>query len=558
MLQHSTLDDIAYNHNQRNSLPSYHGRSSAKRRSIKNRHRRHRSTSSAKRKNFATDQCAVCLDESSTLDTKLFPCGHTFHGQCLIQWVTVQKGRKFNCPLCRQDIANFIQMTGNQHINEQLIAIWNEHYLCTSSTQSSNKPLGDCSKTNGKEPESLIVKTKSVESTQCACDHDHEHAPKTVDVQKEPEPLIMDPLPSITVDTEPPKEANTAIAVASNNKSDHSVWKFIWKNPAFLYKSTTPSASSQSAMLSTSPLHAVTANAVSYEETQDTQLQWYQPPMTHPVPPRRRKPAARPTKLDEPPQPPISPPLLHETRVYEEEPAKKELGLLPFTALNVQSGLAAGFCAGSTTFALTQQFRYQLWTNGAHKGAILGSLRSSLMPILSETVPSVAVFFTSYEHLKRYLCNIDTEKHSPFYTFGQRFVSAGIASSLAYYAPNPHVSGRALLPFRFATFFGTFELCKDAMSKRHDELNVMQVAGSAAVGGSIAHSLYYPLMQLKTAGTVNLSITSFPSLVSSVVADSGNIGRSVYRGWVSSWSRFLPSCVVCSCAFEYSKRYLCE
>jgi len=34
--------------------------------------------------------------------------------------------------------------------------------------------------------------------------------------------------------------------------------------------------------------------------------------------------------------------------------------------------------------------------------------------------------------------------------------------------------------------------------------------------------------------------------------------RMLYKGWVSSLSKFLPSCVACSCAFEYGKRYLSQ
>jgi len=92
-------------------------------------------------KDYREDQCAVCLAEScvSELDTRLFPCGHTFHGECLIQWVNVQQEQnqkhgspKFECPLCRQQIAHFIQMTGDQVINDQLIRIWNQHqYQCS-------------------------------------------------------------------------------------------------------------------------------------------------------------------------------------------------------------------------------------------------------------------------------------------------------------------------------------------------------------------------------------------------------------------------------------------
>eukprot|EP01083_Nonionella_stella_P272670 924755_1 len=141
MLSHSTLDDIEY------SKYSY-----STRKSIKNHRRRHHHSKSRKSSknfnNYASDKCAVCLDDKIILDTKLFPCGHTFHGECLIQWVTIQKGRKFNCPLCRQDIAHFVQMTGNQKINQQLIQIWNEQYLYNTQTDIENNTQTDNKNTN--------------------------------------------------------------------------------------------------------------------------------------------------------------------------------------------------------------------------------------------------------------------------------------------------------------------------------------------------------------------------------------------------------------------------
>merc|ERR1712154_747716 len=143
--------------------------------------------------------------------------------------------------------------------------------------------------------------------------------------------------------------------------------------------------------------------------------------------------------------------------------------ILDFTSLNAESGLFAGLAAGSTSFLLSNAMRMSLLRS-----------TSSLLPILSETVPSVAIFFTSYEHLKKYLFDVDNVNHSHLRTFSERFASAGIASSFAHIVSG----GNGLLPLRFAAFFGTFELCKDVMNKRHEELNVFEVASSAAIGGT--------------------------------------------------------------------------
>jgi len=235
---------------------------------------------------------------------------------------------------------------------------------------------------------------------------------------------------------------------------------------------------------------------------------------------------------------------------------------LNYSILNIKSGILAGLCAGSTTFLMAQQIRHELVNHGT-KGVMNGSIRNSFIPIMSETIPSVAVFFTSYEHLKRYLFDIDNINNPNYLTFSQRFISAGIASSIAYYLPHAMsnksislTSTKGLLPFRFATFFGTFELSKDIMNKQHDQLNLFQVASSAAIGGTISHGLYYPLTQSIFA--LNMNVIPPNGIGNSLSINGPATARVLYRGWVSSLYKFLPSCVVCSCAFEYSKRYFSQ
>ena len=183
----------------------------------------------------------------------------------------------------------------------------------------------------------------------------------------------------------------------------------------------------------------------------------------------------------------------------------------------------------------------------------LGALRGGLFPILSETIPSVAMFFTSYEHCKRYLFAVDNVENSHSATFCHRFISAGIASSLGC-ALSTNVG---LLPFRFATFFGTFELCKDVMNVRHERLNLPEVASAAAIGGTVSHGLYYPLLQSTLVSPMGTVSTGMAGGTGSMMARQMAL-QSLYKGWVSSAAKFLPSCVVCSCAFEYGKRYLSQ
>ena len=65
----------------------HHKHKSRKHRSSRHHHS-HRSKRSSRSKTYGsvTDQCAVCLDDETELDTRLFPCKHAFHGECLIEF----------------------------------------------------------------------------------------------------------------------------------------------------------------------------------------------------------------------------------------------------------------------------------------------------------------------------------------------------------------------------------------------------------------------------------------------------------------------------------------
>ena len=45
--------------------------------------------------------CAICLEEcSSSLQQRVLPCGHKFHGACIERWIVTTP----SCPECRTDI----------------------------------------------------------------------------------------------------------------------------------------------------------------------------------------------------------------------------------------------------------------------------------------------------------------------------------------------------------------------------------------------------------------------------------------------------------------------
>ena len=57
--------------------------------------------------------CAICLEEFEDKErVRVLPCGHTFHGDCVVPWLTE---RHCTCPLCKFDVLEHI-LTGE---NEQ-------------------------------------------------------------------------------------------------------------------------------------------------------------------------------------------------------------------------------------------------------------------------------------------------------------------------------------------------------------------------------------------------------------------------------------------------------
>ncbi len=42
-------------------------------------------------------ECSICMCEISEEDTVSLPCGHNFHGRCIVNWIW----EKRSCPICR-------------------------------------------------------------------------------------------------------------------------------------------------------------------------------------------------------------------------------------------------------------------------------------------------------------------------------------------------------------------------------------------------------------------------------------------------------------------------
>ena len=49
--------------------------------------------------------CVVCRDHNDTQTSRVMPCGHVFHEDCLKSWIM----QKQNCPICNKPLFDFTQ-----------------------------------------------------------------------------------------------------------------------------------------------------------------------------------------------------------------------------------------------------------------------------------------------------------------------------------------------------------------------------------------------------------------------------------------------------------------
>ena len=60
----------------------------------------------------ACDLCILCRSENNTYDSRVLPCGHVMHAECLARWLT----NDGTCPICHEDVLSALKAHGGESV----------------------------------------------------------------------------------------------------------------------------------------------------------------------------------------------------------------------------------------------------------------------------------------------------------------------------------------------------------------------------------------------------------------------------------------------------------
>lgn len=244
--------------------------------------------------------------------------------------------------------------------------------------------------------------------------------------------------------------------------------------------------------------------------------------------------------------------------------------------------LKAGLVSGAATAGLVHAFdghagrflRSVGFVNGLKGGMVLfhsNFLSFSFLRTLHTVMPSVGMYFAVYELMKRNAFYVKDPESRPVAQFGAWMASGGVAAAVGHMI----LKSSPLIPLRYAMQFGVFEWAKQRWAK-YDvspgapprELSPLAVMTTAALGGVAAHSVIYPISQLRSALAAAPKVELSPILAGAFgsperVQPVGTFSRlqaalgssGLYRGYRPALIRFLPPCVLTATTYEFSLRY---
>jgi len=446
------------------------------------------------------DQCAVCLSPGE--DTMLLPCTHQFHGKCILRWVD----QNFSCPLCRQEIAQFVPLnTTDSKIHQQFVDIWERHHYGDRNEQK--KSTDGISSENdrfstSKQREISLSEVSEIEKVDephgCVahCD-DNEQTVDKSSFEINPREEIKVPEEDIIITESRVQEILPDLQDLAQVEVKLSGDDLQLEFP---YASEINLSNLCQTQLRYTPIHSQnlengignvlfhTGKNICQRFAQITCSIWER----------------------------------FNQQTEEEETPILTVSIPRPTFYKLNESMEAGFLAGALTASMLAA----------------ASRPANLYPLVREVVPNVAIFFTVYEDLKYRNMNpsTDTELDS----FWKRTASAGCAATLGHLPQNRF---KCTVPVRFGLQFGFFEFFKDRLCvmrgdllKDHSNLSPFDIGASAFSGGVIAATCAFP---------VELYMKYM------------DVGRGTYFGAYQTFMRkFLPGCVFTALSFEFGRRWI--
>jgi len=438
------------------------------------------------------DQCAVCLSPGE--DTMLLPCTHQFHGKCILRWVD----QNFSCPLCRQEIAQFVPLnTTDSKIHQQFVDIWERHHYGDKNEEKKSTECVSSEKdsfSTSKQREISLLEVSEIEDGAVVqCDKNAETSSVEITSREEfkvPEEDIIiteSRVKEIFADLEDLAEVEVKLSDEALHLEIPYVSELHLNSPGTTHFGCTPIHSRN--------LENGVGNVIFHAG---------------------KHICRRFAKIT--------------CSIWERFQLQTEVEETPIVTVSIprptfyklNESMEAGFLAGAMTASMLAA----------------ATRPANLYPLVREVVPNVAIFFTVYEDLKYRNMNPNTD--TEFDSFWKRTASAGCAATLGHLPQNRF---KCTVPVRFGLQFGFFEFFKDRLCvmrgdplKDHSNLSPFDIGASAFSGGVIAATCAFP---------VELYMKYM------------EVGRGTYIGAYQTFMRkFLPGCVFTALSFEFGRRWI--
>lgn len=509
------------------------------------------------------DRCAVCLTDA-TKDSGavlLLPCSHSFHGNCILQWVEVN----FNCPMCRQEIDQFIPLGDeSEEMISRFTAAWEKHHYidktalppAPTDTHGRGKETGGKGQlqqalggASGKSVEEQLPSVEiPLEESEIPLEEveipleeveipleEAEIEGETGEAESTEQEIMIEAMPEPTGEGVVPVDPPTA--TGEPDHPDEMAAIHDTEESAIVVVVADPQGRAVAALIQ----RLRRDEEEELPSRADGGLLWGGPDVVDSDPQHRprRVHAAPGLSLSYGMRDPLTvladmvmgmlqslPPLVDRKSRLPEITWPSDIGT---RAYPMQTNLGAGFVAGGITSAVVY--------------AMHNRMRGPLFPVFREVSPNVALFFMSYEHLKS-LAEANGEEDRSC-RFLKRTLCAGLAAAIGHL---PRQSFDGHIPIRFGLQFGFFELFKDDLCrsrrlKHHHQLNALDIAGTTLGAAILANYL---------TGMFQLSLPR-PSAPGTYL---GLLAREATNSALKP-SKLGPACV-CAVAYEYARRMFYE